>query len=111
MFVVEKLRATRSSFYLISKTPATCNQSSALQGVYKLNQLSCTPPTSDMRLSELDTECIEDDSVIPPNLLLDNADNDTTDIARSIKAPLQSKQNNSKKRQANQEYTLIKNLS
>lgn len=72
--------------------------------------MSCTTPTSDLSTVELD-DSIEDDNFSIENESWENNDTDTIEIVKSTKEPLKSRQINTQKRQADHEYSLIKNLS
>lgn len=74
--------------------------------------MSCDTPTSDTSVSELDDESVEDDGQMSQNVLVDNEYDAAVKISKSTtKQPLKSIPHCSKKRQADEEYKLIKQLS
>lgn len=74
--------------------------------------MSCDTPISDISVSELDDESVEDDGQTSQNVLADNEDDAAVEISKSTtKQPSKSIPHCSKKRQADEEYKLIKHLS
>ncbi|XP_046855879.1 uncharacterized protein LOC124448979 [Xenia sp. Carnegie-2017] len=101
---------TKRSTWLLEKLQFLAPHVAFRASVSNLDTVSCTTPTSDLSTVELD-DSIEDDNFSIENESWENNDTDTIEIVKSTKEPLKSRQINTKKRQADHEYSLIKNLS